>query len=155
VGNLAEEDARGRDDDDDRCRAAQSTKTKTTPRRHIGIAIVNKDVESVPQHQRPLQQWEGAQWATVAFRDDADVPDSTMVDGSAANVGRGARRYWIPLALSRSHLLLMPDHGNNGCRNVDGNNVDGRMEDDHLSERKVKYYLCHVLMALDSLHTAA
>jgi serine/threonine protein kinase len=28
------------------------------------------------------------------------------------------------------------------------------MEDDHLSERKVKYYLCHVLMALDSLHTA-
>ncbi len=28
------------------------------------------------------------------------------------------------------------------------------MEDNHLSERKVKYYLCHVLMVLDSLHTA-
>ncbi len=25
---------------------------------------------------------------------------------------------------------------------------------DHLFERKVKYYLCHVLMALDSLHAA-
>ncbi len=26
------------------------------------------------------------------------------------------------------------------------------MKDNHLSECKVKYYLCHVLMALDSLH---
>ncbi len=26
------------------------------------------------------------------------------------------------------------------------------MEDNHLSKGKVKYYLCHVLIALDSLH---
>jgi hypothetical protein len=48
----------------------------------------------------------------------------------------------------------MPDYGNDRRRDVDRNNVDGRMEDDHLSERKVKYYLCHVLMVLDSLHAA-
>jgi serine/threonine protein kinase len=28
------------------------------------------------------------------------------------------------------------------------------MEEEHLSERKVKYYLCHVLIALYSLHAA-
>jgi serine/threonine protein kinase len=48
----------------------------------------------------------------------------------------------------------MPNHGNNRRHDVDGNKVDGCMEDDHLSKRKVKYYLCHVLMALDSLHAA-
>ncbi len=61
VGNLAKEDARGCNNDDDRCCAAQSTKTKTMPRQRIVVAVVNKDIESVPQHQRPSQQWEGAQ----------------------------------------------------------------------------------------------
>ncbi len=48
----------------------------------------------------------------------------------------------------------MPDRGNDHCCDIDGNNVDGCMEVYHLSKRKVKYYLCHVLMVLDSLHTA-
>ncbi len=48
----------------------------------------------------------------------------------------------------------MPYCGNNHHHNVDGNNVDCHMEDNHLSEHKVKYYLCHVLMVLDSLHAA-
>jgi hypothetical protein len=48
----------------------------------------------------------------------------------------------------------MPNLGNDHHCDVDGNNLDGCMEDDHLSKRKVKYYLCHVLMTLDSLHAA-
>jgi hypothetical protein len=44
--------------------------------------------------------------------------------------------------------------GNDHHRNIDGNNLNGCMEDNHLSEHKVKYYLCHVLMALDSLHAS-
>ncbi len=48
----------------------------------------------------------------------------------------------------------MPDRGNDHDCNVDENNVNGCMEEEHLSERKVKYYLCHVLIALDSLHAA-
>ncbi len=75
-----------------------------------------------------------------------------MVDGSATNIGPGAHWYWIPLAQSRSHLLLMADCGNDRHCDIDGYNLNGCMEDDHLSERKVKYYLCHVLIALDSLH---
>ncbi len=46
----------------------------------------------------------------------------------------------------------MPNRGNDHRCNVDRKNIDGHMEDNHLSECKVKYYLCHVLMALDSLH---
>ncbi len=48
----------------------------------------------------------------------------------------------------------MPNRGNDCCYDIDGNNVNGCMEDKHLSERKVKYHLCHVLMALDSLPAA-
>jgi hypothetical protein len=48
----------------------------------------------------------------------------------------------------------MPGCGNDRHCDVDGNNGDGCMEDDHLSKHKVKYYLYHALMVLDSLHTA-
>ncbi len=49
----------------------------------------------------------------------------------------------------------MPNCGNNRHCNVDKNNINGCMEGNHLSKRKVEYYLCHVLMALDSLHAAS
>ncbi|KAL3795419.1 hypothetical protein ACHAW5_006993 [Stephanodiscus triporus] len=39
-----------------------------------------------------------------------------------------------------------------GRESDDGN--DDEREDDHLSEREVKYYLCHLLIALDALHAA-
>ena len=53
------------------------------------------------------------------------------------------------------------DGGNNDDRVDDGrknndNDDDRREEEDdyHLSEREVKYYLCHLLIALDALHAA-
>jgi len=52
------------------------------------------------------------------------------------------------------------DGGNNDDRIDDGrknnDNYDHREEEDdyYLSEREVKYYLCHLLMALDALHAA-
>jgi hypothetical protein len=48
----------------------------------------------------------------------------------------------------------MPNRGNDHHHDVDGNNANGCMENNHQSKRKVKYYLCHVLMVLDSLHAA-
>ncbi len=37
----------------------------------------------------------------------------------------------------------------------DNNNNDREEEDDHLSKGKVKYFLCHLLVALDALHTTS
>ncbi|KAL3811412.1 hypothetical protein ACHAXA_005313, partial [Cyclostephanos tholiformis] len=47
------------------------------------------------------------------------------------------------------------DRENDDNRDVDGNNnLASEEDDDYLSEREVKYYLCHLLVALDALHAA-
>lgn len=69
------------------------------------------------------------------------------------------QKQWLPNSSSHRHSKFVPQPGSNNNDvhynhndNNDMNNDDG--EGQYLTELEVKYFLCHLLIALDGLHSA-